>query len=73
MMRQLLLNEGDMVRVEYASLPRASYAKFKPQTLDFLNISNPRAVLEVELRNYSCLTRGDTIAVLVSAISPRHC
>lgn len=63
MMRQLHLTEGNVVRVEYASLPRGTYTKLKPQSAEFLAISNPRAVLEVELRKFACLTKGDIIAV----------
>ncbi|MFH4973942.1 hypothetical protein AB6A40_000651 [Gnathostoma spinigerum] len=63
MMVQLLLKEGDSVHITYFSLPKATYAKFKPQSTDFLSISNPRAVLEVELRKFACLTKGDIIAV----------
>lgn len=63
MMRQLHLNEGDCVRICYTKLPSATYAKFKPQSTDFLAISNPRAVLEVELRKFACLTKDDIIAV----------
>lgn len=44
MMRQLLLNEGDFAQIQYYNLPMATYARFKPQSSDFLNISNPRAV-----------------------------
>ncbi|VDD93542.1 unnamed protein product [Enterobius vermicularis] len=62
-MRQLCLNEGDVVRTVYVNLPKATYAKFKPQSTDFLSISNPRAVLEVELRKFACLTKNDIIAV----------
>ncbi|VDN00909.1 unnamed protein product [Thelazia callipaeda] len=63
MMRQLHLNEGECVRVTYSSLPKATYTKLKPQSTDFLVVSNPRAVLEVELRKFACLTKGDIIAV----------
>ncbi|KAK6105721.1 Ubiquitin fusion degradation protein UFD1 family protein [Brugia pahangi] len=63
MMRQLHLNEGECVRITYATLPKATYTKLKPQSTDFLAISNPRAVLEVELRKFACLTKGDIIAV----------
>ncbi|KAH7725498.1 ubiquitin fusion degradation protein UFD1 containing protein [Aphelenchoides avenae] len=63
MMRQLMINEGEMAVIEYQSLPSATYAKFKPMSTDFLNISNPRAMLEVELRKFACLTKGDVIAV----------
>jgi len=63
MMEQLRLNEGDLCLIEYASLQRATYAKFKPTSTDFLNITNPRAMLEVELRKFACLTKGDLISV----------
>lgn len=66
MMRQLHLNEGECVRITYSTLPKATYTKLKPQSTDFLSISNPRAVLEVELRKFACLTKGDIIAVEVS-------
>ncbi|CAD5226004.1 unnamed protein product [Bursaphelenchus xylophilus] len=63
MMEQLKLDEGDMCLIEYTRLPSATYAKFKPQSTEFLNISNPKAVLEVELRKFACLTKGDIISV----------
>ena len=44
MMRNLLLEEGGLLQVESASLPVASYAKFQPQSVDFLDITNPKAV-----------------------------
>lgn len=55
-------------QVESASLPKASYAKLKPQSVDFLQISNPRAVLEIELRKFACLSIDDRIAVRVSRL-----
>ncbi|XP_073257765.1 ubiquitin recognition factor in ER-associated degradation protein 1-like isoform X2 [Porites lutea] len=63
MMRNLLLEEGGLLQVESASLPVASYAKFQPQSVDFLDITNPKAVLENALRSFACLTKGDVIAI----------
>lgn len=63
MMRNLLLDEGHMIRVESTSLPVATYSKFQPQSVDFLDITNPKAVLENALRNFACLTAGDVIAI----------
>lgn len=63
MMKQLSLEEGEQILIEYAALPKAQYAKFKPMSTDFLNVSNPRAMLEVELRKFACLTKNDVIAV----------
>ncbi|XP_073011764.1 uncharacterized protein [Typha latifolia] len=62
-MQNLLLQEGDIVRVKNATLPKGTYVKLQPHTKDFLDISNPKAILETTLRNYSCLTTGDSIMV----------
>lgn len=61
MMRQLKLSEGVIIRIKYVSLPRATYAKLQPQSTDFLEISDPRAVLERELAKYSCFSINDKI------------
>lgn len=63
MMRNLFLDEGSFVKVESASLPVATFSKFQPQSVDFLDITNPKAVLENELRSFACLTTGDVIAI----------
>jgi len=63
MMHNLLLEEGDYIQVESHKLPVATFAKFQPQSPDFLDITNPKAVLENSLRNYACLTTGDVIAI----------
>nr|ACO11247.1 Ubiquitin fusion degradation protein 1 homolog [Caligus rogercresseyi] len=63
MMENLMLGEGDLLRVESASLPVASYSKFQPHSSDFLELSNPKAVLESRLRNFACLSSGDVIAI----------
>ena len=59
MMRQLNLNEGSIVVVRQVDLLPGSFAKIQPHSKDFLDISNPRAVLEKHLRDYSCMTKGD--------------
>jgi len=43
-MNNLLLEEGSLVQVENVSLPVATFAKFQPQSPDFLDITNPKAV-----------------------------
>ncbi|KAE8709238.1 Detected protein of confused Function [Hibiscus syriacus] len=63
MMENLLLQEGDIVGVKNVTLPKGTYVKLQPHTKDFLDISNPKAILETTLRNYSCLTTGDSIMV----------
>ncbi|XP_057545315.1 uncharacterized protein LOC130824359 isoform X1 [Amaranthus tricolor] len=63
MMENMLLQEGGIVRVKNVTLPKGTYVKLQPHTQDFLDISNPKAILETTLRNYSCLTTGDSIMV----------
>lgn len=63
MMGNLLLEEGDILNIESVSLPVATFSKFQPHNTDFLDITNPKAVLENALRNFACLTKGDVIAI----------
>lgn len=63
MMENMLLQEGDILQVKNASLSKGTFVKLQPHTQDFLDVSNPKAILENTLRNYSCLTTGDTIMV----------
>ncbi|KAF8405330.1 hypothetical protein HHK36_010234 [Tetracentron sinense] len=63
MMENMLLQEGDTVRLKNVTLPKGTYVKLQPHTKDFLDISNPKAILETTLRNFSCLTTGDSIMV----------
>ena len=62
-MQNLLLTEGDIVKFQYTKLLKGQYVKLRPQTKDFLDISNPKAVLETTLRTYTCLTVGDSILI----------
>ncbi len=62
-MQNLLLEEGDVIHISSARLPKGQLIKLQPHTQDFLDISNPKAVLETTLRSYSCLTVGDCIAL----------
>ena len=63
MMQNLLIEEGTVITVTNVSLPKATFVKLQPQHVDFLEVSNPRAVLEYALRNFSCVTKGDVICV----------
>jgi len=63
LLTSLAVSEGDMVTLRNAVLPRGTYVKFRPQSSDFLSISNPKAVLEASLRAFSCLSRGDSVAI----------
>ena len=43
-MNQLYIREGDIVVVQNVSLSLATFSKFQPQSVDFLDITNPKAV-----------------------------
>ncbi|ODM92472.1 Ubiquitin fusion degradation protein 1 [Orchesella cincta] len=62
MMEILGATDHTMIQIERAELPVATFAKFQPQSVDFLEISNPKAILEKTLRLLACLTKGDMIA-----------
>jgi len=64
MMENMWLNEGDIVHLRSVSLNKGSYVKLQPQLTDFIKISNPKAVLEQSLRNFSALTKGQTFRIL---------
>jgi ubiquitin fusion degradation protein 1 len=63
MMQNLFLEEGALVKVKNVPLKKATYVKLKAQSVDFLDISNPKAVLEKVLRKYTCLTTNDMICL----------
>ncbi len=58
-MLTLALEEGDLLQILSADLPQGSFVQLQPQSPDFLDISDPKAVLENTLRNFSTLTMGD--------------
>ncbi|XP_050377573.1 uncharacterized protein LOC126794832 [Argentina anserina] len=60
-MKRMDLKDGDVVQVKNVSLPKGKFVKLQPHTKDFLDITNPKAVLEKTLRNFTCFTVGDTI------------
>ena len=44
MLQNLFLQEGSLVSIKNATLPKASFVKLRPQSIDFLDLSNPKAV-----------------------------
>lgn len=58
-MQTLKLEPGDLIQVKSTDLPLGNFIKLQPQSPDFLEISDPKAVLEQAFRNFSCLTLGD--------------
>lgn len=53
-MRQLHLEEGDIVNVEYIKLPVATFAKFQPKEREFLTqIPDPRQAASIMESSHS--------------------
>jgi hypothetical protein len=62
-MKMLAINDGDIVFLKKVVLEKGRLVKFQPHFTSFVDLSNPKAVLERALKNFSCLTLGDTIII----------
>ena len=61
---ELHLNEGEMVRLGLVDfLPKATFAKIRPHKTEFIDLPDPRAILEIHLRDFVCFTKNETIAI----------
>jgi len=58
-MQTLSLDPGDLLQIKSTDLPSGAFIKLQAQSTSFLDISDPKAVLEQAFRNFSCLTKGD--------------
>ncbi|KAI9735142.1 MAG: ubiquitin fusion degradation protein [Cirrosporium novae-zelandiae] len=58
-MQTLLLEPGDLVQIKSTDLPDGRFIKIQAQSTSFLDITDPKAVLENAFRNFSCLTKND--------------
>ena len=58
-MVRLGLEPGDLLQCKSTDLRPGQFIKLQPQSTNFLEISDPKAVLETAFRNFSCLTVGD--------------
>ncbi|KAJ3129109.1 Ubiquitin recognition factor in ER-associated degradation protein 1, partial [Irineochytrium annulatum] len=63
MMSTLLLQEGALIRCKNVNLPLGQFVKLQPQGVEFLDISDPKAVLEKAMGNFATLTQGDIITI----------
>ena len=51
------------LQISSTDIPLGQFVKLEPQSTDFLDISDPKAVLEKVLRNFSTLTIDDIIEI----------
>lgn len=63
MFERLCLAEGQKVNIRSTPLSAGTFIKIQPHKTEFINNPNPKTILEYNLRNYFCVTEGDTISV----------
>ena len=63
MMMNLHLQEGDKVLIQPIQLPKGEKVKLRPQTQDFLELEDPKQVLEKNLERFCVLTPRTTIPI----------
>ena len=59
MLQTLHLDPGDLLQIKSTDLPPGNFIKIQAQSPTFLEITDPKAVLENAFRNFACLTKGD--------------
>lgn len=59
----LCLEEGQKVNLRAISLPEGNFIKLQPFKTEFIDIPDPKKVLEYNLKNYFCVTEGDVISI----------
>ncbi len=64
MFNRLCLVEGQDVNLRNIKLEKGKFIKIQPHLTAFIENPNPKTILENNLRNYFCLTEGDTINVV---------
>ena len=63
MFDRLCLEEGQQVNLRSINLKPGTFIKLQPHKTEFINSPEPKTILEYNLRNYFCVTEGDTISV----------
>mmetsp|Transcript_16782 Transcript_16782/g.18677 ORF Transcript_16782/g.18677 Transcript_16782/m.18677 type:complete len:358 (+) Transcript_16782:68-1141(+) len=63
MLKALGVGFGEDIKCATRVLPKGNYVRFKPCSLDFLQIASPTAVLEHVLRGYAAIMLGDKIPI----------
>ena len=63
-MEHLLCTEGSNINIQLCHPLKGTYLKLKPQKTAFINLSDPRAILEKFLsKDYPVVSLGDTISI----------
>jgi len=63
-MEDLGISEGQHIEIQLASPVKGTYIKIKPHKTEFINLDDPKEILEKVLsEKYPVVTRGHTIAI----------
>jgi len=62
-MENLGIQPGSSAKCETASLRKGKFVKLRPRKKEFVETADPKVILERKLRDFSCLTHGDTIVI----------
>ena len=65
MIAALKVKAGDFVNIEQCVLRKGTFVKIEPQSVDFLQLHDPKAALEEALGMFSTLTQGTIVSVLM--------
>lgn len=72
-MEQLGISEGDNVNIELFMPSDGTYVKIRPHSTDFINLSDPKSVLEKVLSNdYPVIKEGSTICINYKELNKRY-
>jgi ubiquitin fusion degradation protein 1 len=63
LMLNLGVDDGDRLNINSVTLDKGSSIKLRPQSEKFFKISNPKALLERHLRNFTTLYQGEIITI----------
>ena len=63
-LEDLGLQEGSPVTIEYINPPKGSYIKLKPHKTEFIELHDPKLILErIMSKDYPVVTKGQTIVI----------
>jgi ubiquitin fusion degradation protein 1 len=63
-MEDLALTEGENITIEKVNPPKGTYVKLRPHKTDFINLPDPKAILEkIMSKDYPVIAQGQTIAI----------
>ena len=67
--RNLKIAESEMIRIGFCKfLPKANFCKIQPHKTAFIDLPDPKTILEIELRNFICLNLNETITIEFNGI-----